>query len=121
MKMSHRFFISAGTLAILIASLSAAFVPVTGQAQASGGATWTPPRATYSPPRTPWGDPDLQGVWDYQSRIPMQRPAQFKDKPTLSEAELAALAKTPPNQDARRVGTRKAVACTPEQLAAIGA
>ena len=121
MKMSHRFFISAGTLAILIASLSAAFVPVTGQAQTSGAATWTPPKATYSPPRTPWGDPDLQGVWDYQSRIPMQRPARFKDKPTLTEAELAALAKTPPNQDSCGVGTRKDVACTPEQLADIGA
>src|SRR5437867_1621153 len=121
MKMSHRFFISAGTLAIRIAFLSAAFVPVTGQAQTSGAATWTPPKATYSPPRTPWGDPDLQGVWDYQSRIPMQRPAQFKDKPTLTEAELAQLAKTPPNQDSCGVGTRQDVACTPEQLADIGA
>src|SRR5439155_25216588 len=99
MKLSHRFFISAGTLAILIASLSAAFVPVTCQAQASGAATWTPPRATYGPPRTPWGDPDLQGVWDYQSRIPVQRAAQFKDKPTLTAAELAQLAKAPTNQD----------------------
>ena len=44
MKMSHRFFISAGTLAILIASLSAAIVPITGQAQTSGAATWTPPK-----------------------------------------------------------------------------
>src|SRR2546429_9547756 len=120
MKMSHGFFISAGTLAILIASLSAAFVPVASQAQTSGAATGPPPRATYSPPRTPWGDPDLQGVWDYQSRIPMQRPAQFKDKPTLTEAELAQLAKTPPNQDSCGVGTRKDVACTPEQLADIG-
>src|SRR2546428_4670350 len=98
MKMSHRFFISAGTLAIRIAFLSAAFVPVTGQAQTSGAATWTPPKAIYSPPRTPWGDPDLQGVWDYQSRIPMQRPAQFKNKPTLTERGLATLAKPPRNQ-----------------------
>src|SRR3989442_13982056 len=119
-KMSHRFFISAGTLAILIASLSAAFVPVTGQAQTSGTATWTPPKATYSPPRTSWGDPDLQGVWDYQSRVTMQRPAQVRDKPTLTEAELAALAKTPPNQDSCGVGTRQDVACKPEQRAAIG-
>src|SRR5258705_12990372 len=114
--MSHRFFISAGTLAILIASLSA-FVPVTGQAQTSGAATWTPPKATYSPPRTPWGDPDLQGVWDYQSRIPMQRPAQFKGKATLTEAELAELAKNAPNQDACGVGTRANEECTPEELA----
>src|SRR3989442_9534952 len=119
--MSHRFFISAGTLAILIASLSAAFVPVTGQAQTSGTAAWTPPKARYRQPRTSWADPDLQGVWDYQSRIPMQRPAQFREKPTLTEAELAALAKTPPNQDSCGVGTRKNEECSPDELAQVGA
>ena len=33
----------------------------------------------YAPPRTPWGDPDLQGVWssDDTSGIPMQRPANL--------------------------------------------
>src|SRR2546425_12207135 len=104
MKMSHRFFISAGTLAIRIAFLSAAFVPVTGQAQTSGAATWTPPKATDSPPRPPWGDPDLQGGWDYQSRIPLQRPAPIQDKPTLTGAELAQFAKTPLNHDSCGIG-----------------
>ena len=64
MKMSHRFLISAGALAIVTASVSPTFVTLAGQAQTAGVATWTPPKATYSPPRTPWGDPDLQGVWD---------------------------------------------------------
>jgi len=115
MKMSDRFLILAATLAIAI-------VAVASHAQTSGTATWTPPRATYSAPRTPWGDPDLQGVWDYQSRIPMQRPAQFKGKATLTEAELAALAKAgAPNQDSCGVGTRKDVECTAEQLADVGA
>jgi hypothetical protein len=121
MKMSHRCLVSA--LAMVIASVSPAFVPVAGQAQTSGPATWTPPKATYSLPRTPWGDPDLQGVWDYQSRLPMQRPAQFKGKATLTEAELAEWVKTggTPNQDSCGVGTRANEECTPEDLAQVGA
>lgn len=121
MMRSHRFFVSAGVLAIVIA-VSPAFVPVAGQGQTGGAATYTPPRSTYSPPRTPWGDPDLQGVWDYQSRIPMQRPAQFKGKATFTEAELAEWAKTgTPNQDPCGVGTRENEECTPEDLAQVGA
>ncbi len=121
MKMSHRSFITAGALAIVIASVSPALVPVAGQAPAAGTATWPPPKATYRLPRTPWGDPDLQGVWDYQTRIPMQRPAQFKGKATLTEAELAQWAKTSPNQDPCGVGTRENADCTPEELAEVGA
>ena len=26
-------------------------------------------------PRTPWGDPDLQGVWNNNTVVPLQRPA----------------------------------------------
>src|SRR3989442_4131252 len=92
MKMSRRFLVTAGRMAIVIASLSTAFTRVAGQT--ADGATWSPPKATYTPPRTPWGDPDLQGVWDYQSRVPMQRPAQLAGKATLTDAELAAWAKS---------------------------
>ena len=28
------------------------------------------PAAAYAPGRTPWGDPDLQGVFDFQSDVP---------------------------------------------------
>ena len=122
MKISHRCLVSVGALAIVLASVSPALGPVAGQAQTAGAATWTPPKATYSPARTPWGDPDLQGVWDYQSRIPMQRPAQLKGKATLTEAELAEYAKTnTPNQDPCGVGTRENEDCTPEELAQVGA
>src|SRR4030095_15986018 len=43
--------------------------------------------------RTPWGDPDLQGTWSHQTLTPLERPAQFKDKPVLTEAEAAAYEK----------------------------
>ncbi len=34
-------------------------------------------------PRTSWGDPDLQGVFDYSSITPMQRPQQYADRESV--------------------------------------
>src|SRR5262245_49185972 len=44
-------------------------------------------------PRTPWGDPDLQGTWDFTTITALERPAQFAGKEFLSESEAAALEK----------------------------
>src|SRR5512132_4593191 len=43
--------------------------------------------------KTPWGDPDLQGTWSNQTLTPLERPAEFKDKSVLTEAEAAAYEK----------------------------
>ena len=43
------------------------------------------------PPRTPWGAPDLQGVWDFRSITPMERPAELAAKEFLTEEEAANL------------------------------
>jgi len=40
-------------------------------------------------PRTSWGHPDLQGVWDFSTNTPLQRPAELKDKTQLTDAEAA--------------------------------
>jgi hypothetical protein len=42
-----------------------------------------------SPPRAPDGHPDLQGTWNFSSLTPLERPAQFAEKPFLTEAEAA--------------------------------
>jgi hypothetical protein len=44
-------------------------------------------------PRTPWGDPDLQGVWDYWTFTPLERPKEYANKPVLTDAEHAELLK----------------------------
>ena len=44
---------------------------------------------TYTPPKTAWGDPDLQGIWPGNMGVPMQRPATFGDRATLTEDEFA--------------------------------
>jgi hypothetical protein len=49
------------------------------------------PAADWEPPRTPWGDPDLQGIWDSKSTTPLERPAQYADQEFLTDEEIAAL------------------------------
>ena len=44
--------------------------------------------------KTPWGDPDIQGVWSNQNPTPFERPDALKDKSTLTAAEAAEFEKT---------------------------
>jgi hypothetical protein len=41
----------------------------------------------YVPPRTPWGDPDLQGLWSNQTSTPLERPGALRDRETLTAEE----------------------------------
>jgi hypothetical protein len=43
--------------------------------------------------KTPWGDPDLQGIWTMEFDTPLQRPARFKDRATLTDQERTELDK----------------------------
>jgi hypothetical protein len=47
--------------------------------------------AGYVASRTPWGDPDLQGMWpiDKLNGTPVQRPESFGERRLLTEAEYA--------------------------------
>lgn len=44
-------------------------------------------------PRTPWGTPDLQGLWTNAYDIPLQRPPQFAKKEFFTDEERATLDK----------------------------
>ena len=46
-------------------------------------------QAQTSPPRTPNGRPDMQGVWDFATLTPLQRPREFSTKPFLTEEEAS--------------------------------
>ena len=43
--------------------------------------------AAPSPLRTPWGHPDLGGVWDFSTNTPMERPPELKDKAERDKKE----------------------------------
>ena len=53
--------------------------PIAAAAQATRGSAI---------PRTAWGDPDLQGVWDYWTFTPLERPKEFAGKATLTPASI---------------------------------
>ena len=53
--------------------------------------------------RTAWGDPDLQGVWRYEGAIPLERPAQLADRPTLTEQEVTERQAVEKEQAAKRL------------------
>ena len=42
---------------------------------------------TYKAPKTPWGDPDLQGIWPGNMGVPMQRPKAMGERTTLTDEE----------------------------------
>ena len=46
-------------------------------------------QTAYEPPRTPWGAPDLTGVWKFGSATPLERPEGFEEKTHFSEEEAA--------------------------------
>ncbi|MEQ8313678.1 MAG: hypothetical protein RL839_11945 [Gammaproteobacteria bacterium] len=46
---------------------------------------------TYVAPRNMWGQPDLQGVWNFSSNVPMQRPERFGDREFMTDDEIAAM------------------------------
>ena len=52
-----------------------------------------PDRPGYVAPRTPWGDPDLQGVWPSidMVRVPLERPLQYGTRVMMSLDEQRAL------------------------------
>ena len=80
---------------VLLVGVGAASWSVSGQKAAApplvitaynGGAP-----IRYTVPRTPWGDPDLQGVWssDDTSGIPRERPKELGNNLYLSDEEFA--------------------------------
>ena len=89
--MSHRCL---AALLTVIAVVLLAPVPVTGQAQTAAADQPTPPR-------TPWGAPDLQGVWDFRTITPLQRPEELADQEFLTAEEAANLEQEAFDRDTR--------------------
>src|SRR5213596_1073413 len=87
--MSQRFLTSMGVLAVAIAVMSLPAVPLAGQAPTAAKTTAAARTTTkaYTPPKTPWGDPDLQGIWNDATSTPLQRPTGVKSKDVLSDEE----------------------------------
>jgi hypothetical protein len=66
------------------AGISVSVTRTSAQAPAISGATL----------KTPWGEPDLQGIWTDEFDTPFQRPAKFANQEFFTEAQRAELDKT---------------------------
>ena len=67
--------------AFLVAAILVTFAAVPAPAQSAGGDM---------PMRTPDGHPDISGTFTFRTLTPMQRPARFEGRETLSLEEAAA-------------------------------
>jgi hypothetical protein len=70
-----------------LAMVLVAFMALRTRTQSSGGSV------TSTALRTPWGEPDLQGIWNSMVITPLERPAKYADREFLTDAEVAVLEK----------------------------
>jgi hypothetical protein len=98
-------FLSLGAAALLMVAVVSA-ARVAGQSQPAAAAVRPHEATTWTPPRTPWGDPDLSGIYSNsdESGIPFERPARFEGR---RNEDL-----TPEELEALRVERRKASAAS---------
>ncbi|MGE3704865.1 MAG: hypothetical protein AB7I13_06300 [Vicinamibacterales bacterium] len=69
---------------VVVAAMAAVGVSAqSGPAAAAGAAG-----KAYRAPRTPWGHPDLQGVWNNGTSTPLERPAELGEREFLTDEEL---------------------------------
>ena len=64
-------------------------LPLGAQSVVAKKAPAKPAAAAKKALRTPWGDPDLQGVWNDATSTPLQRPGAVADKDVLNDDEAA--------------------------------
>jgi hypothetical protein len=87
--MKHRFLTTAVVILIAMAAAALVAVPIAAQAPTAGAAAWTTPK-------TPWGDPDLQGIYtsDDYIGLGMNRAAQYGNRLYFTDEEIGAREKT---------------------------
>jgi hypothetical protein len=81
--MPNRFPGSMITVAIAAAGVVISVPIALTQAQA--------PVATGQPLKTPWGEPDLQGIWTDEFDMPLERPAKYANQEFFTEAQREEL------------------------------
>jgi hypothetical protein len=80
-------------------TLTLGFTGIVGTAQTQTAPAAQPKNASAAPnsaakpkvPRTPWGDPDLQGTWDYRTVTPLERAREFGTRAFYTEEEKKAI------------------------------
>ena len=84
--MRHR--LSRLRMTVVIAALAVGAGVLVSSTQTSAQAPESAPV-----PMTPWGEPDLQGIWTDETNTPLQRPARFANQEFFTEEQRAELDK----------------------------
>jgi hypothetical protein len=85
--MLNRFSGSIITVAVGAAAAGVVISAPTTRAQAQSPAASAPSPVL----KTPWGEPDLQGIWMEETDTPLQRPAKYGDQEFFTAAQRADL------------------------------
>src|SRR5712672_36516 len=102
--MREKFSGSMITVAIAGAAVSVVIsVSVTGAwAQAPLASPTAPAPALTTPAlKTPWGDPDLQGIWTDETDVPLQRAPRFGTQEFFTEEQRADMDRQRANMEGR--------------------
>src|ERR1700730_17322537 len=86
--MRDRFSGSMITVATAVAvstGISVSITPTSAQAPAASVTATAPAPAL----KTPWGEPDLQGIWTDETDTPFQRSPKYANREFFTEAERA--------------------------------
>ncbi len=70
--------------AVATAGLHASVTLAQSRAAAEG-------KPTFKVSRTSWGDPDLQGIWDYRTITPLERRPEMGERKFYTDEEIAQL------------------------------
>ena len=89
--MNGRTLTTIGVVAVATAMTWSKPVSVSGQEDSRHKNARASDAAGYMAPRTPWGDPDLQGVFttDDELGVPFERPEQFGSRALVTDEEFA--------------------------------
>jgi hypothetical protein len=90
--MGDRFSGSIVTVAISAAAIAVTSVSVTSVSVTPASAQ-APSASGGAPMKTPWGEPDLQGIWTEEFDTPLQRPAKYGNQEFFTDAQRADLDK----------------------------
>ena len=85
--MGDRYSALAVVFGVVSFALGVLVLPAAGQHIQSADATATTVASPVA--HTPWGDPDLQGIWDFRTITPLQRPDDLVDKTVFTPEEAA--------------------------------
>jgi hypothetical protein len=88
--MTRRIIVVAA-LSVMTAGTALITFAQSAQSQAPAVKTKTAPSSVKTR-RTPWGDPDLQGIWNIATSTPLQRPDRVSGKTVLTDEEASEFA-----------------------------